>query len=227
MCGRFTLNIQGSMIAEWFDIHGDVAELTPRYNIAPTQQIPVIRNDGEQNNLTMMRWGLVPFWAKEINSRYTMINARDDKILETRSYVGPFKTKRCLVPATGFYEWKKGPKKTKQPMLIRLNTGDPFAFAGIWEQWQDHSNPDAELVVSCSIITTSPNALMEPIHDRMPVILPPDLYADWLNPANQDIGYLKEMLLPFDPGLMEAFPVSELVGNVRNDRPELIEALLI
>ena len=215
------------MIADWFDIHGDVVEMMPRYNIAPTQRIPVIRNDGEKNNLTMMRWGLVPFWAKEINSRYAMINARDDKILETRSYSGPFKTKRCLIPATGFYEWKKGPAKAKQPMLIRLKTDDLFAFAGIWEQWQDKANPNNGPVFSCSIITTSPNALMEPIHDRMPVILPEDLYLDWMNPANQDIGYLKEMLLPFAPRLMEAFPVSELVGNVRNDGPELIEALRI
>ena len=223
MCGRFTLAIQGSMISDWFDIHGDVLELTPRYNIAPTQQILVVRSDGEQNNLTMMRWGLVPFWTKEINSKYTMINAREDKILETRSYAGPFKSKRCLIPATGFYEWQKGEGKTKQPTLIRIKTGEPFAFAGIWEQWQDKSNPDARPVLSCSIITTRPNKLMEPIHDRMPVILQQDLYSDWMNPATQDVGYLKELLLPFDPSLMEAFPVSRAVNSVRNDWPELME----
>ena len=226
MCGRFTSEYQLSMLYEHFGVEDGHLDLTPRYNIAPTQQIPVARNDGERNILTMMRWGLVPFWSKEINSRYTMINARDDKILDTRSYSGPFKTKRCLIPATGFYEWKKLDAKTKQPMLIRLKTGDVFAFAGIWERWQDKSKPDDESVLSCSIITTSLNSLMEPIHDRMPVILSPDLYADWLNPANQDTGELKEYLLPYDPGLMEAYPISTLVNSVRNQGPELIEELV-
>ena len=223
MCGRFTLEFQLSLLYEHFDVEDGNLELTPRYNIAPTQHIPVVRNDGERNTLTTLRWGLVPFWTKQINSRYTMINARDDKILETRSYSGPFKTKRCLIPATGFYEWKKLDAKTKQPMLIRLKTGDVFAFAGIWERWHDKSNPDADPVLSCSIITTSPNALMEPIHDRMPVILSPDLYSDWLNPANQDTGELKEYLLPYEASLMEAYPVSSLVNSVRNQGPELVE----
>lgn len=226
MCGRFTLEVQLELLFEHFDIHGGNLELTPRFNIAPTQQIPVVRNDSEQNNIAMMRWGLVPFWSKAINSRYTMINARDDKILETRSYSGAFKSRRCLIPATGFYEWKRLDAKTKQPMLIRLKTGGLFAFAGIWERWQDKSNPDVEPVLSCSIITTSPNAITEPIHDRMPVILAPDLYSDWLNPANQDTGELKEFLLPCDPNLMEAYPISTLVNSVRNQGPELIEKIV-
>ena len=225
MCGRFTLAIQLELWKERFGVEPADFDLRPRYNVAPTQQISVIRNDGEQNNLAMMRWGLVPFWAKEIDTKFTMINARDDKILETRSYVGAFKARRCLIPATGFYEWKKGPGKSKQPMFIRLKPDEPFAFAGIWERWQNKSDPDAENLLSCSIITTRPNSLMEPIHDRMPMILPGELYEEWLDPTNEDLGLLKEMLLPYDPAQMEAYPVYTLVNSVRNNGPELIEPM--
>ena len=225
MCGRYTLVMPPQLWLDQFSITGGHFDLAPRFNIAPTQKVPVVRSSGGENNLDMMRWGLVPFWAKEKNTRYAMINARDDKILETRSYVGPFKSKRCLIPATGYFEWKKGPGKSKQPMLIRLRTGEPFAFAGIWELWHDRANPGAEDVLSCSIITTTPNALMEPIHNRMPVILSPDLYQEWMDQANQDVGGLKEMLLPCDPGPMEAFPVSHRVNSARNERADLIEPM--
>ena len=232
MCGRYTLVMPPQLWLDQFSITGGHLDLAPRFNIAPTQQVPVVRSSRGENNLSLMRWGLVPFWAKERNTRYAMINARDDKILETRSYVGPFKSKRCLIPATGYFEWQKGPGKSKQPMLIRLKTGEPFAFAGIWELWHDRADPGApeqrsadliNCVLSCSIITTAPNALMEPIHDRMPVILSPELYQEWMDPANQDLGGLKEMLLPFDPGLMEAFPVSSRVNSARNEGPDLVE----
>jgi putative SOS response-associated peptidase YedK len=225
MCGRFTLTLSPEEISRWFDIDVDVDELdlVARYNIAPTQSIPVIRNDGGRNRLNIMRWGLVPPYEKEFKTKYLTINARDDKILESRIYKGPFMSRRCLIPASGFYEWKRGPGKTKQPMMIRLKSGEPFAFAGIWERWLDRNKPDSEAALSCSIITTRPNSLVGQIHDRMPVILPPELYQAWLNPENQDIGELKEYLLPYDPSLMEACPVSSLVNSVKNDGPELIE----
>jgi putative SOS response-associated peptidase YedK len=251
MCGRFFLVIQEQQLwMEQFGVESGHLDIVPRYNIAPTQQVPVVRNDGSQNNLSMMRWGLLPAWAPAParqesrgqakarpeahglplgpgrrasgNTRYAMINAREDKILETRSYVGPFKSRRCLIPASGFFEWRKGTGKARQPVLARLKTGEPFALAGIWEVWRDRGNPGAEDVLSCSIITTAANALMEPIHDRMPVILSPDLYQDWMDPGNEDVGGLKEMLLPYDAGLMETFPVSSRVNSVRNDGPDLV-----
>lgn len=225
MCGRFTLNIQMSLWEERFGVDPADLEIKPRYNIAPTQQIPVVRNDGGRNVLTMMRWGLVPPYEKEFKTRYSTINARDDRILESRIYKGPFMSQRCLIPATGFYEWKVLADKSKQPMHIRLKSEEPFAFAGIWERWHEPNNPDLEEKLSYSIITTEPNSLMAEIHNRMPVILPPELYAEWLSPGNQDLGGSKEFLLPYDPRLMEAYPVSGLVGNVRNDGPELIERL--
>jgi putative SOS response-associated peptidase YedK len=225
MCGRLTLTLSPEEISEWFDIDVDVDELdlVARYNVAPTQNIPVVRNDAGRHRLDIMRWGLVPPYEKEFKSKYLLTNARDDKIQESRIFQRPFISRRCLIPATGFYEWKKGPGKTKQPMMIRLKSGEPFAFAGIWERWFDKSKQDSEAALSCSIITTRPNSLMEPIHDRMPVILPPELYEAWLNPDNQNVGELKEFLLPYDPGLMEAYPISNLVNSVKNDGPELIE----
>jgi putative SOS response-associated peptidase YedK len=157
MCGRFILGIQGQLWPELIELYPEGFNVVPRYNVAPTQNIPVVRNDRGQNRLDIMRWGLVPFYEKEFKTKFPMINARDDRILETRPYQGPFKSRRCLIPATGFYEWKKGPGKAKQPMLIRLKTRETFAFAGIWERWTDRENPDAGERLSCSIITTRPN----------------------------------------------------------------------
>lgn len=222
MCGRFTLGIQGNMLADWFDIHDERVEVIPRYNIAPTQEVPVVRSDGNRNTFTLMRWGLVPFFSKDGKSKYPMINARAETVETNNAYKGPFKSKRCLIPVDGFYEWKKLDAKTKQPMRILLKSEEPFAFAGIWEWWRPKETPEAEDILSCSIITTVANSLIEPIHDRMPVILPPDLYSDWMNPTNQDIGELKEYLLPYDSGLMKAYPVSTLVNSVKNQGAELI-----
>jgi putative SOS response-associated peptidase YedK len=139
--------------------------------------------------------------------------------------IATLQSRRCLIPADSFYEWKKLDTENKQPMRIMLKSGEPFAFAGIWEYWKEKNNPEAEGIISCSIITTVPNSLMESIHDRMPVILSPDLYRDWLDPDNQDTGSLRELLLPYDPGLMKAYPVSTLVNSVRNKGPEVIEPM--
>ena len=222
MCGRFDLNeyqLDLVMGADLTGVAGGERPPFPRYNIAPTNLVLTIISDGEQRYPRIMRWGLVPRWSKEINSKYTMINARDDKLLQTRSYTGPFKNQRCLIPASGFYEWKKGPEKTRWPLRFTMKTGEPFAFAGIWEKaW-----PNNEETLSCSIITTSPNELVKPIHDRMPVILPPDLYQFWMDPHNESSEDLLAMLQPYNAALMKAYPVSQDVNNVRNQGAELIE----
>jgi putative SOS response-associated peptidase YedK len=150
-----------------------------------------------------------------------MINARDDKILETRSYTGPFKNQRCLIPASGFYEWKKGPNRTRSPRYFTTRDGGPMAFAGIWEK----ARPGGEEVLSCSIITTSPNELVQPVHDRMPVILPPDRYREWMDPHNESVEDLMTMLQPFDAGLMQSYPVSPDVNSVRNRDAYLVQPI--
>ncbi len=225
MCGRFTLALTPEL-ARWFEVFGiDLSDLNivSQYNIAPTNQVMTIVSDGERNQAVPMGWGLVPFWIKNLNDRSKMINARAEAVSERPSYKNSFRSRRCLIPATSFFEWKKGQGKTRLPMRIMLKSEEPFAFAGIWEKVRPKNFPDQGEITSCSIITTEANELVRPIHDRMPVILPPELYADWMNPANQDIGELKEYLLPYDPGLMKTYPVSQLVNSVRNQGPELIE----
>jgi putative SOS response-associated peptidase YedK len=222
MCGRFTLALQGSLLGDRFDFDASGLELEPQYNIAPTNSILTVTSDGRTNQGQLMRWGLIPFFSKDGKSKFPMINARAETVDTNNAYKGPFRSRRCLIPADSFYEWKRIDAKTKQPMRIMLKSEELFAFAGIWEYWKPKDGSDLKEMVSCSIITTVPNSLMEHIHDRMPVILSPDLYQDWMNPANQDIGELKEYLIPYDPSVMKAYPVSNAVNNVRNKGPEVI-----
>jgi putative SOS response-associated peptidase YedK len=223
MCGRYTLTMEGSMVADWFDFDPSGLELEPQYNIAPTSRVLAVTSEGESNQGQLMRWGLIPWFSKEPKTKYNMINARAETVAENNAYKSPFKSRRCLIPADSFYEWKKLDAKNKQPMRIMLKSGEPFAFAGIWEYWKDKNNPEAEGIISCSIITTVPNSLMESIHDRMPVILRRECYKDWTDPKNEDTGALREMLLPYDPNQMKAYPVSRLVNSVGNKGPEVIE----
>ena len=221
MCGRYTLATTPEMIAHSFDIRLDSFEFLPRYNIAPTQDVlTVISQDGFRQ-ARMMRWGLIPFWAKDAKVGNRMINARAESVADNRAFKNSFQKRRCLVLADSFYEWK-GSGKNKQPVRILLRSEEPFAFAGIWETWRDKSRPEAEPISSCSIITTVPNLLVEPIHDRMPVMLPRELEQDWLDRDNQDTGLLREILLPYDPGLMKTYEVSTLVNSARNQGSELI-----
>ena len=209
------------MIAHSFDIRLDSFEFLPRYNIAPTQDVLTVINEAGVRQTRMMRWGLIPFWARDTKIGYRMINARAETVADNRAFKNAFQQRRCLILADSFYEWR-GTGKNKQPMRILLRSEESFAFAGIWETWRDESRPEAEPVSSCSIITTLPNSLVEPIHDRMPVMLPRDLEPDWLDPDNQDTGLLREVLLPYDPGLMKTYEVSTLVNSARNQGPELI-----
>ena len=166
-----------------------------------------------------MRWGLVPSWAKDPKIGNRMINARSETVTEKPSFRTSFKRRRCLIPADGFYEWKRE-GKAKKPMLITANPGGLFAFAGLWETWKQ---PDGSWLLTCAIITTSANEFMKSIHDRMPVILPREAEASWLDPEEQDTAMLSELLLPYDSDRMEGYEVSTLVNSPRNNFPEVIE----
>jgi putative SOS response-associated peptidase YedK len=189
----------------------------PRFNIAPTQPVAVIPNDGK-NRLDFFVWGLIPSWAKDPSIGNRMINARAETLLEKPSFRNAFRRRRCLVLADGFYEWRKD-AHGKTPMYIRLEDGRPFGFAGLWEYWK---SPDGSDVLSCTIITTQPNELMTPIHNRMPVILPEQAYPLWLESGEVDLNSLAGLLKPFTAGPMQAYPVSALVNNPKNDQPQLI-----
>jgi putative SOS response-associated peptidase YedK len=220
MCGRFTLAIDAQALMQNFPglLERVPEEYQPRYNIAPTQEVLVLRS-GKQN-AQFLRWGLVPFFWKQPKLPPASFNARDDKLLESGMWRTSFHRKRCLIPADGFYEWRKD-GKVRIPMRIVLKNHKPFAFAGLWDEW---TNPETkDKMRSCTIITTAPNSLMAAIHDRMPVILPPSDYAPWLDPANDNPQTLMEFIGPYPPEEMDAYQVSDAVGNVRNTGPELIE----
>lgn len=222
MCGRFTLTVDPAQIQAafpWLEVPPGV---TPRYNIAPTQPVAVVTNNGE-NRLDFFVWGLIPSWAKdpEIGSR--MINARAETLAEKPSFRTAFRRRRCLVLADGFYEWRQEPgAKAKTPMYIRMESGEPFAFAGLWESW---NSPDGSNILSCTIITTEPNALTAKIHNRMPVILPSEAIGEWLDPGERKPEELNRFLQPYPANEMIAFPVSRLVNSPQNESPECIAPL--
>ena len=222
MCGRFTLKTTPETLTETFPGFTTPAadEMAPRYNIAPFQSVAVVPNNGE-NNVEFFQWGLIPSWAKDPKIGNRMINARSETLAEKPSFRTPYKRRRCLILTDGFYEWKaEQGSKTKTPFYIRLKSEKPFAFAGLWETWSP--NIDDGPLLSCTIITTSPNALMETIHRRMPVILEPDGYEQWLDPSEQSPKQLDGLLKPYPPEEMMAYPVSRLVNRPSNDSPDCI-----
>ncbi|MCY8518604.1 SOS response-associated peptidase [Bacillus atrophaeus] len=223
MCGRFTLFSEFDDILEQFDIDHFLLkdEYNPSYNVAPSQNILTIINDGSSNRLGKLRWGLIPPWAKDEKIGYKMINARAETLSEKPSFRKPLISNRCIIPADSFYEWKRLDSKTKIPMRIKLKSTNLFAFAGLYEKW---NSPQGHPIYSCTIITTKPNQLMEDIHDRMPVILPRNNQKAWLNPQNTGAAYLQSLLLPYDADDMEAYKVSSLVNSPKNNSPELIES---
>jgi putative SOS response-associated peptidase YedK len=223
MCGRFGLFSPLEVLQErfYFELKQEV-EWKPRYNVAPSQPVlAVVQADGQRRGV-FFRWGLVPFWAKDPKIGYKMINARAETIAEKPSYRHLIRRKRCLILADGFYEWKKT-EKGKQPYLIRLKDGEPFAFAGLWDRWEK----EGQEIDSCTLITTVPNELMKPIHDRMPVILPQEAEEIWLDPRMEDTDYLQSILVPYPAEKMQALPVSSLVNSPANDVPECIKPLEI
>ena len=219
MCGRFLLSVEPADLEEAFPEFTYPARFAPRFNIAPTQPVLVVPNDAT-NQADFFVWGLIPSWAKDPTIGSRLINARAETLAEKPSFRSAYKYHRCLILANGFYEWQTQPgSKTKLPHLIRLKSGKPFAFAGLWEHWQ---SPDGSEVKSATIITTTPNELMATIHDRMPVILPHAAFAHWLNPQPLFPVDLKGLLVPYPTDEMEAYPVSTLVNSPANDRPELM-----
>lgn len=222
MCGRYSLFTDYAVIIERFHIENTTVhedEYSASYNVAPSQQVLAVVNDGDKNRLGKLQWGLIPPWAKDAKIGYKMINARSETAAEKPSFRNAFKKKRCLVVADSFYEWQRK-DGAKIPMRIKLKTGEPFAFAALWESW--HS-PEGEIINSCSILTTGPNALMESIHDRMPVILTKEGEKIWLDPQVEDIETLKDLMKPYKAEEMEAYRVSEEVNSPKNNKPELIE----
>ena len=222
MCGRFSQTASPEIIAEQFQVT-DFPLFPPRYNIAPSQPIAVIRiePDTTTRRLVQLRWGLIPSWAKDPKIGNQCINAKAETVAEKPSFRSAFKKRRCLVVATGFYEWQvQG--RTKQPMWIGLRSKRPFAFAGLWEHWKP---AEGESLETCTIITTEPNELMQPIHNRMPVILAPASYDQWLDPTFQQAEPLKALLRPYPSDELTAYPVSTLVNNPRHDAPQCLEPL--
>ena len=226
MCGRFTLTTNMDELQARFDFEARDLVLRPRYNVAPTQEVVAILGDGDNpghNRAELMRWGLIPFWAKDAKIGARMINARAETVAEKPAFRTALRKRRCLVLADGFYEWKKE-ENGKTPMYIAAKSRGPFAMAGLFETWK---SPEDELIRSCTIITTSPNTLMEDIHDRMPVILPKDAETIWLDPKLEDQETLTSLLTPYPAEEMEAYVVSTLVNTAKNDFPECITEVVL
>ncbi len=225
MCGRFALTATAEEIIDTFSgliTPAGFESYTPRYNIAPSQPIAVIPNTGEYR-LDYFVWGLIPFWAKDPKIGNRMINARGETLAEKPSFKAPYKYRRCLILCSGFYEWQKLPgSKSKQPHYISLKSGKLFTFAGLWDRW---NAPDGSEVLSAAIITTEPNDFVKPLHNRMPVILPPSTYDRWLSPGEVPLGELDDLLVSYPAVKMGAFPVSTFVNSPKNDGPQCVQPL--
>lgn len=217
MCGRYTLATTANALQQSFDLTQVPADFTPRYNIAPSQSIYLIKSD-DRTQLQTARWGLIPSWAKDASIANKLINARSETLTEKPSFRNAFKSRRCLIPATGFYEWQKEGKQ-KKPHYIHMIEHQPFAMAGLWESWQD---PSGQAIETCTIITTEPNDIIRPFHHRMAVIIPPDHIDFWLD---EDVPTTEfaPLFAPFDHQMMAAYEVSTMVNNVTNDSPQMIE----
>ncbi len=218
MCGRYRLSRRKQIIEEHFDAVSGEEDWGPRYNIAPTQPVPVIRQNprGPVRELSLVRWGLIPSWAKDASVAARMINARSETAAAKPAFRDALKSRRCLVPADGFYEWSRT-GKTKQPYCFEVNGGELFAFAGLWDRSRDAGG---KIIETCSILTTTPNAVTPAVHDRMPVILDPDGYDLWLDPGMRDPGAASDLLRPCDARLMRCYRVSTRINRVANDDKE-------
>lgn len=215
MCGRFRLSRRKQFIEEHFEVADWQDDWSPRFNIAPTQPVPVIRQHPKEprRDLSLMRWGLVPSWAKDTSGAASMINARSETASTKPAFRDPLKLRRCLIPADGFYEWQKT-GTAKQPYCFEVNEGKLFAFAGLWDGWK---NAEGQWVKTCSILTTTPNAVTSAIHDRMPVIFDAESYDLWLDPGMTNVQVVSELLKPYEARLMRSFPVSTRINRVAND----------
>ncbi|WP_339820586.1 SOS response-associated peptidase [Paenibacillus sp. FSL R7-0216] len=222
MCGRFTITLPlDELIVRYLIFENRLAKFAPNYNVAPMQFIPAIISGKQGNRLGELRWGLVPSWAKEDKIGGSMINARAESLTEKAAFRKLLTSRRCLIPADGFYEWQQR-EGGKQPFRIVMKDESLFSFAGLYDIWSD---PHGNKLATCTIITTEPNSLMAEIHTRMPAILRPEHEAEWLAREHADAASLLRLLQPYEAAKMRAYPVSTAVGNVRNNSKELLEAV--
>jgi putative SOS response-associated peptidase YedK len=226
MCGRFVSTTPPDQLAAYFGADGMGERLNePAYNVAPTNGVETVVTLGAERRLELFRWGLVPFWAKDLAIGNRMINARSETIATKNAFRRSFKKKRCIIPADGFYEWKKlEGRKNKQPFYIQRPDGEPYAFAGLWDEWTDPEDED-RILRSCTIITGEPNRTMAELHHRMPIILPPAAWDEWLDPTHDDVESLATLLVPSAEELISFEPVSTDVNNPRNKGSHLIEPI--
>ena len=217
MCGRFVRHSSMDLIEKTFNVDATGIDAVPNYNVAPTQLVLGLTDD-QDNRLQQFHWGLVPFWAKDKSIGARMINARSETVAEKPSFRNAFKKRRCLIIADGYYEWK-GPKGQKQPYYFSLGNHEPFGFAGLWEIWKD---PEAGEYRSCTIITTEASDMIKDVHNRMPVILIPDVHDTWLDSDNQDVELLQKILAEYYYRDLRRIPVTRNVNNVRNNDPQNI-----
>ena len=218
MCGRYTLLADAAQLALRFGFDARGLTLEPGYNIAPTQQVLAVREGASGRAAGLMRWGLIPPGARSPSAGAPIINARAETLAERPAFRDALRSRRCLVPADGFYEWR-GNGAIKRPMRITLRTGEPFAFAGLWAEWR---SPRGERMESCAIVTTAANSFLSPLHDRMPVILPKEREELWLDPLANDAGLLSQLLEPYAPAEMRMDEVSPLVNSSANNFPEVL-----
>jgi putative SOS response-associated peptidase YedK len=218
MCGRYTITSAPEVYRALFG-YGEQPNFPPRYNIAPTQPIPIVRLEQGERHFALVRWGLIPSWVKDPNDFALLLNARGESVTDKPAFRNAMKRRRCLIPADGFYEWQAGGGR-KQPYYIRAKSGAPFAFAGLWETWE---GPNGEEVDSATIITTRANRQLAGIHDRMPVIVPADAFDLWLDCMNVDATTAAALIQPAPEGLLEAYPVSTAVNRTANDNANLLE----
>lgn len=224
MCGRYVSASPPDELARYFQAEPPEQALEPRYNVAPTSDVYAVRARDGHRRMGTLRWGLIPAWAKDIAVGNRMINARAETVASKSAFRRPLERRRCLLPADGFYEWRKVPgSKAKQPYYVQRADGEPVAFAGLWERWSDPAVDQAPPIYSCCLITTAPNAEMARIHDRMPVLLPPASWDHWLDREVTDPDRLVPLLRPAPDGLLEVRAVSTEVNNVRNEGPQLVD----
>ena len=216
MCGRFYLDVRQEELQRHFAL-SMMPTLTPRYNIAPSQEIAAILSAKQSRRLAWLHWGLVPFWSKDKKIGYRTINARAETVESKPAFRAAFKSRRCLIPASGFFEWKA--ENGKQPYCIRSNKHSLIAFAGLYEHWDDGKGDSID---SCTILVTQANTRIQPVHERMPVILKPADYSIWLDPGRQDAAKLKSLLAPWPEADTVVYPIGRRINNPRNDDPQCI-----
>jgi putative SOS response-associated peptidase YedK len=220
MCGRYTLKSNAHAVASLCNLP-DIPELKARYNIAPTQLVPVVRPGQAGRELTMLRWGLIPSWAKDPKIAHSLINARAETAAEKPAFRSAFKRRRCLIPSDGFYEWKKVGKQ-KLPLHIRRRDEAPFAFAGLWEIWRP---PEGDPIETCAILTTTANEVVAPLHHRMPVILPPEHFDAWLKSGDADAAGFLPLMVPIPADEMVAVQANPICNSPKYDGPECLQTV--